>query len=52
MKMFYQRSDKRVAKTDVIVELSLREIIGMLVGQAVRLETPHDSVVLRYHGKA
>lgn len=52
MKIFYERSPNRVAKTDMVVELSLREVFGMLVGKTIRLETPHDSVVLRYHGKA
>ncbi len=52
MKIFYQRSGTRAAKTDVVVELSLREIIGLIFGRELRLEMPHDSVVLRQHGAA
>lgn len=47
MKIIYQLARGRVAKTDMVVELSLREIAGMLIGRELRLETPHDSVVLR-----
>jgi hypothetical protein len=52
MNIFYQLRRGRVAKTDVIVELTLREILRMLLSREIRLEIPHDWVVLRYHGKA
>jgi hypothetical protein len=50
MKLFYQRSAIRWAKTDVIVELNLREIIALLLRREIRFDAPNDSVVLRYHG--
>lgn len=52
MNIFYQLRRGRVAKTDMVVELTLREILGMVFSRReIRLDTPHDSVVLRY-GKA
>jgi hypothetical protein len=51
MIIFYQLRCGRAAKTDMIVELSLREILGLIMRREIRLDTPHDTVVLRY-GKA
>jgi len=51
MNIFYQLRRGRVAKTDMVVELSLREILGLIWGKEIRLDTPHDSVILR-HAKA
>jgi len=51
MNIFYQLRRGRIAKTDMIVELTLREIFGLIWGKEIRLDTPHDSVVIRY-GKA
>lgn len=41
MNIFYQLRRGRVAKTDMVVELTLREIIGMVLSRReIRLDTP------------
>jgi hypothetical protein len=47
MRVFYQLAKGRVVKSEMVVELSMFEIMGLMFGREIRLEQRQPPVVLR-----